>query len=62
MAEANGNTLKVKGPFGIDLAATGPTLIAIVALAAFIGFAMWQDYKRNALVQEVITSYNDGAQ
>ena len=56
MAEAanGGNQLKVKGPFGLDLSATGPTLIIVVVVAAFIGFGMWQDYKRNTLVQNLL--------
>lgn len=42
MAESQNNTgLKVKGPFGIDLAATGPVTIIVIALIAIALVIVW---------------------
>jgi hypothetical protein len=58
MAESDGDQLKVKGPFGIDLSAKGPSLIIILTVAAVIGVAMWEHYKRAVEAQRVIDSVN----
>jgi hypothetical protein len=55
MAELNGgNQLKVKGPFGIDLAVSGALVIALLAFAAIIGLALFEHYKRRVEIEHLV--------